>query len=99
MLYSDGLKTVILVKLTCPAEENIADARLRKEIKYTPLKTQITGNAWTCHLYTIEVGARGFVSSSVPHLSIYLSIYLYIYLSIYRSIYSYIYLSVYIHRS
>ena len=66
VLYSDSLKTVILIELTCPAEENIADARARKEIKYTPLRDQIQDNNWTCHLRTIEVGARGFVSSSVP---------------------------------
>ena len=68
VFFSDSLKKVILVELTCPAEENIADARLRKEIKYTPLKAQITENKWTCHIYTIEVGARGFVSGSVPRL-------------------------------
>ena len=68
VLYSDSLKTVLLIELTCPAEENIADAHLRKEIKYTPLKTQIVDNGWTCHLKTIEVGARGFVSGSVPRL-------------------------------
>jgi hypothetical protein len=68
VLYSDSHKTVILIELTCPAEENIADARLRKEIKYTPLKDQIVENDWQCHLYTIEVGARGFVSGSVPRL-------------------------------
>ena len=59
---------MILVELTCPAEENIADARLRKEIKYAPLKAQITDNNWSCHLFTIEVGARGFVSAFVPRL-------------------------------
>ena len=65
VIYSDNLKKVILIELTCPAEENIEDARLRKYIKYTPLKSQITDNDWKCHLYTIEVGARGFVSNSV----------------------------------
>ena len=65
VLFSDSLQTVILIELTCPAEENIADAQLRKEIKYTPLKDQIKDNKWKCHLMTIEVGARGFVSGSV----------------------------------
>ena len=65
VLYSDGLQTVILVELTCPAEENVADARLRKSVKYTPLKQQIVDNGWKCHLWTIEVGARGLVSGSV----------------------------------
>ena len=65
VFYSDDLKSVILVELTCPAEENIADARLRKSVKYSPLKTQIVDNGWKCHLWTIEVGARGFVAGSV----------------------------------
>jgi len=46
VLYSDSLRMVILIELTCPAEENITDANLRKEIKYTPLKKQITDNNW-----------------------------------------------------
>ena len=29
VFFSDTLKKVILVELTCPAEENIADARLQ----------------------------------------------------------------------
>jgi len=65
VLYSDSLRMVILIELTCPAEENITDANLRKEIKYTPLKKQITDNNWACHLWPIEVGARGFVAGSV----------------------------------
>jgi len=65
IVFSDSLQTVILIELTCPAEENIADAQLRKETKYTPLKDQIKDNEWKCHLMTIEVGARGFVSGSV----------------------------------
>lgn len=66
VIYSDNLRTVILIELTCPAEENIADARLRKRTKYTPLKDQIEDNKWSCHLMTIEVGARGLVSGSIP---------------------------------
>ena len=38
VLYSISSKTVILIELTCPAEENNRDAQLRKEVKYTPLK-------------------------------------------------------------
>ena len=66
VLYSDSTRTVILIELTCPAEENIADARFRKTIKYTELKDQIVDCGWSCHLKTIEVGVRGLVSASVP---------------------------------
>ena len=65
VLFSGNQQTVILIELTCPAEENIANARLRKSVKYTPLKRQIIDNGWECHLWTIEVGARGFVAGSV----------------------------------
>ena len=65
VIFSDSLRTVILIELTCPAEENIADARLRKSVKYTPLKKQIMDNEWKCHLWTIEVGVRGLVAGSV----------------------------------
>ena len=65
VLYSVSSRTVILIELTCPAEENICDAQLRKEVKYTPLKDQIKDNDWKCHLWTIEVGVRGFVAGSV----------------------------------
>jgi hypothetical protein len=66
VLHSASMKTVIIIELTCPAEENISDARLRKELKYAPLKKQIIDNGWKCHLKTIEVGVRGLVSGSVP---------------------------------
>jgi len=65
VIYSNSSNTVILIELTCPAEENICDAQRRKEAKYTPLRDQIKDNGWKCHLWTIEVGARGFVAGSV----------------------------------
>ena len=68
VIYSDSFKTVILVELTCPAEENIADARFRKSIRYADLKDQIKESGWTCYLKTIEVGARGLAAASVPRL-------------------------------
>ena len=67
VIWSPSTKTVILVELTCPAEENIRDAQHRKTSKYAGLVGQIRDNNWTCHFFTIEVGARGFVASSLPH--------------------------------
>ena len=34
LIFSDSLKSVILIELTCPAEENILEARERKTMKY-----------------------------------------------------------------
>ena len=66
IIYSDTLKKVLLIELTCPAEEGIAAANVRKITRYTPLQTSINsgGHGWTAILITIEVGARGFVARS-----------------------------------
>ena len=68
VLWSSKLKRVILIELTCPAEENIKAANIRKEGKYTTLKNSInddTETKFSCTLWTIEVGVRGFVGRSV----------------------------------
>ena len=58
---------VLLVELTCPAEEGIQAARLRKEGRYTQLVNSINSNEsnWSAKLMTIEVGARGYVGRSM----------------------------------
>ena len=55
---------VILVELTCPAEEGIQNATNRKMKRYIDIQLLIQENGWTSHLFTIEVGARGFVAKS-----------------------------------
>ena len=66
VLYSNVMKIVIMLELTAPAEENIAEWKVKKKQKYEKLATQIRdGTTWTPHVFTIEVGARGFVASSV----------------------------------
>jgi hypothetical protein len=64
IIWSESTKTVIWAELTCPAEENIADANARKTSRYAELKTQAEGNLWTVHDFTIEAGARGCVARS-----------------------------------
>ena len=69
VLYSQNLHRVLLVELTCPAEEGIAAAHTRKLISYTPLKNAINDdseNKFLASIHTIEVGARGFVAHSLP---------------------------------
>ena len=58
------LKKVILLELTCPAEEGIDAARIRKETRYKALLQEIKESGWSPRLWTIEVGARGFVGNS-----------------------------------
>ena len=69
VLWSDSLRVVILAELTCPAEEGIIAASIRKKARYQPLKASIEDEArkypWTAHVLTIEAGARGFVAKSM----------------------------------
>ena len=66
LLYSNALRVVIFGELTCPAEEGVQEARLRKQSRYVDLAESIRGlkHPWTVHVLTLEVGARGFVARS-----------------------------------
>ena len=67
VIWSLVFRTVILIELTCPAEEGIEPAEIRKRARYKPLCAQIQSSKppWTPILITIEVGARGFVAHSL----------------------------------
>ena len=65
VLWSITLHQAILIELTCPAEEGIQAAVVRKQSKYTPLAEDISRDTqWKVELLTIEVGARGFIATS-----------------------------------
>ena len=58
-------RVVILLELTCPAEEGIEAAQIRKETRYADLLTQINASGnWKARLLTVEIGAWGLVGSS-----------------------------------
>lgn len=61
VLWSTSSKIVIMIELTCPAEENFDDAKARKEKRYSKLCDAINEAGWTVFLRTVESGARGFV--------------------------------------
>jgi hypothetical protein len=64
VIWSESSRRVLLLELTCPAEEGIQAARDRKEAKYAPLVESINNTkCWTADLHTLEVGARGLVAS------------------------------------
>ena len=56
-------RNVILLELTCCAEEGVQAAHLRKDTRYAELMVDIAANNWTGRLFTLEVGARGLVGS------------------------------------
>jgi hypothetical protein len=64
IIWSNVSKTVIIAELTCPAEEGIEAAQLRKEARYMDLVSNVTNAGWSIHSFTFEVGARGFVAHS-----------------------------------
>ena len=64
VLWSISTRSVILIELTCPAEENFCNAKERKLAKYAALCEQIRTNEWNVVLRTVEAGARGFVAKS-----------------------------------
>ena len=66
VIWSSMARTVIIIELTCPAEEGIQAAAIRKESRYASLLAQIEETkSWSGQLLTIEIGARGLVSSRV----------------------------------
>jgi hypothetical protein len=62
VIWSIHTRFAILIELTCPAEENIHDAKLRKETRYAELLKQIESAGWHTKLFTIEAGVRGCLS-------------------------------------
>jgi hypothetical protein len=68
VLYSANLHRVLLVELTCPAEEGIEAASIRKQARYLQLASNINNDntkPWQASVFTIEAGARGFVAHSM----------------------------------
>ena len=64
IIRSDCLRKFILVKLICPADDSIYEARIQKETKYLPLVTEIIHTTKWVHFLTIEVGVSGCVGLS-----------------------------------
>ena len=65
VIYSDSLKIVILIELTCPAEENFESSRTYKLDRYGNLVSLVELNGWKCHHFPVEVGARGYYARSL----------------------------------
>jgi hypothetical protein len=68
IIWSSTLQKVILLELTCPAEEGIVAARLRKEAKYLPLLEQIKRNKWSVTFLTMEEQYVTFVNIFVQFI-------------------------------
>ena len=65
VIFSKDSNTVIIIELTCPCEENFEYWNGFKLIKYGDLKKECELAGWKVILFAVEVGARGFASSSL----------------------------------
>jgi hypothetical protein len=65
IIWSRKKKSVILIELTCPAEENISASNVKKLARYDDLQAHVRIRAWSCVTMAIEAGARGFVAKSM----------------------------------
>ena len=63
VIYSNSLRLVLLVELTCPCEERFQEAHSEKSLRYRDLVEEIKGNGWDCLCFPVEVGARGYCST------------------------------------
>jgi hypothetical protein len=64
VIWSRMSRKVVLLELTCCAEEGIKAAQLRKEVRYHELVENINLSGWNANLLTLEVGARGLIGNS-----------------------------------
>ena len=68
VVYSESLKSVIMVELTVPFETRIEFQHQYKMAKYEDLANQIRKSGYAAVIMAVEVGARGFVGTSVYNL-------------------------------
>jgi hypothetical protein len=68
VIWSCQLRRVLNIELTCPAEEGIQSAQIRKEARYINLKKIIGYRIYWAETITIEAGARGYVARNIPRL-------------------------------
>ena len=64
-IFSNKLKKVIFIELTCPCEQHMEAWHNAKFHKYMPLKSAIENNGWSVVLFAVEVGAGGYCCRSV----------------------------------
>lgn len=64
VLWSQEKRRVMLIELTCPAEEAIHEAQIRKVARYAELCAECERVGWAVTMATVEVGARGYVAHS-----------------------------------
>ena len=62
---SDSKKSVLLIELTVPWEENREEAHEQKKNRYETLRADCVEKGWISHVIPIKVGCCGFLGHSV----------------------------------
>ena len=65
VIFSNKLHILIIIELTCPSEERFLYWNSVKTDKYSELVNMCRNRNWTVFFFAVEVGARGFASSSL----------------------------------
>jgi hypothetical protein len=65
VLVEKKSKTLAMIELSCPDDENMNQRRKFKQDKYAPLVQNATANLWSTQLHTIEISTRGFHNGSL----------------------------------
>ena len=65
VIYSNAQKTIIMIELTCPSEFNFQKNNEFKLNRYNNLRADCEKAGWKCHLFAVEVGARGYTAQSL----------------------------------
>ena len=67
VLFSRSSKTIVLLELTVPLEDNVHLAHDRKTTKYSALVTTCEENGFKTHMFALEVGCLGYCPHSFLH--------------------------------
>jgi ubiquitin carboxyl-terminal hydrolase 22/27/51 len=65
VIFSNSIRAVLKIELTCPGEENIEFSNAYKTDKYLPLGRECKRAGWKSYLFAVEVGARGYAGASL----------------------------------
>ncbi|XP_057309748.1 uncharacterized protein LOC130649438 [Hydractinia symbiolongicarpus] len=60
VIFSNKLKRLVIIELTCPCEENTNYWHSTKVAKYSCLVNVILSSGWQVDFFAVEVGARGY---------------------------------------
>ena len=67
VMFSQSKKTVVILELTVPLEDNSGSAHDRKTTKYSALVSACEENGYRTHFFALEVGYLGFCPHSLLH--------------------------------